>query len=72
MHIVHSPKQTTFRVRNADSIQFNHEVIRDIMYLEGDSGKKMPVPHIRDAVIRFNAAALLPRVDFHTIWNTLL
>lgn len=64
------PQRFKFTLRD-DSLQFNHEVIVDIMYLDIGTGTAAPVIHIVDEATRFQAARFLKSMSAEHVWQTI-
>ena len=62
-----SPKPYVFQVSMPDAIQFNHEVIVDLMWID-----KEPVLHVVDRGTHFSSATFLPNESATTVWNSLI
>ena len=76
---LYAPRQFVFRIRDTEAIRFNHQILRDIMYLDRDPpGKRgtktrsFPVLHVVDAGTKFQNAAFLTKLDANSIWNTFV
>lgn len=60
-----TPKRFKFTLRD-DSIDFNHSISVDIMYINGN-----PVLHVIDEATRFQAARWLPNISSQATWDAL-
>ena len=67
-----APRPLSFKIRDANNLQFNHELLLDIMYLHEGAPKQHPVLQIVDARTRFSAAAFLLALHPGTVWNTFV
>lgn len=67
-----APRPLKFKLRDADKLQFNHELLLDIMYLHDEAFKQRLVLHMIDAGTRFTAAAFLPAIDVDTVRNNFV
>lgn len=61
-----APGRFKFTIKDSDSIQFNHTILVDIMYIDGT-----PVLHVVDDATGLQAARWLPDMTTKTIWYTL-
>ncbi|KAI1006957.1 hypothetical protein K3495_g1266 [Podosphaera aphanis] len=60
-----SPGRFRFNIR--DDIQFNSEIVVDVMYLDNNR----PVLHVVDTATAFQSARFLKSLDAKTTWDTL-
>jgi hypothetical protein len=58
-----------FTIQDED-IQFNYNIIVDILYIEGANGSK-PVLHILDEATRFQAGRWLKDISARHVWDQL-
>jgi hypothetical protein len=63
---IHGKSPGRFRFTLRDDIDFNHSIIVDIMYINGN-----PVLHIIDEATRFNAARWLDSISATATWTAL-
>lgn len=56
-----------FKFTLKDDVEFNAEVVSDIMFLDGNS----PALHVVDTATAFNAARFLPGQTARQVWETL-
>ena len=62
----HSKSPGRFRFTLRDDVEFNHSIIVDIMYIDGQ-----PVLHVVDEATRYNAARWIGNVSAQNTWNVL-
>ncbi|TQN64414.1 hypothetical protein CSHISOI_11408, partial [Colletotrichum shisoi] len=62
-----SPHRFRFAIKDVEDYAFNHEIIVDVMYLEGNR----PVLHVVDSATAFNAARFLKDISAKTTWEAL-
>ena len=61
-----SPGRFKFTIKNDQDCRFNHTVIVDVMYIQGN-----PVLHVVDEATRFQAARWLPSISAEATWEAL-
>ena len=63
---IHRKSPGRFRFTIRDNVNFNHSIIVDVMYIEGQA-----VLHIIDEATHYNAARWLSNLSAKTTWDTL-
>jgi len=64
---LHSKAPGRFKFTLRDDNEFNHEILVDVMYLDGNK----PVLHVVDAATAFNAARFLRSITAEHTWEAL-
>jgi hypothetical protein len=62
----HDPAPRRFKFTLKDDREFNHEILVDVMYLDGK-----PVLHVIDSATSFNEARFLPSLSTKDTWEML-
>ena len=65
-----APKPLVFQVTMPDDIQFNHEVIMDLAWVEPRPHR--PVLHVVDRGTHFSAAVFLEGENAESVWNAFV
>lgn len=63
---LHGKSPGRFKFNIKEDLEFNAEVVVDIMYINGK-----PILHVVDTATSFQAAKFLRRMDAKTVWETL-
>jgi hypothetical protein len=64
---LHAPSPHRFKFTLRDDVNFNYEIIVDVMYLEGNR----PVLHVVDEATAYNAGRFLKDVSAKSTWEAL-